>query len=295
MISRSKIRQAALHLVYAVQENGGDTVGFPFDLFWEIAQEKDVDHFVNAQAKAIVHACRASRDSARLLGERAQAALDALHGDLTASRLREDIERYSAQSAVFDAALAAQRLCMDDKRRDGSGQLDLCNRDVLRLAAAVEGLGRALLPTLPDFPVYRSVLDPLAALLRRRGRMLALCAALATPGALEGQGDYAPLIRSAETLERLRPAAERLALGVLAHRAEYDARIDAQLHHFTTERLDAVDRCILYLSLYEMEENGLEMPIVISEATALADTYSGSRSAPFIHGILAALHRVGKS
>lgn len=34
----------------------------------------------------------------------------------------------------------------------------------------------------------------------------------------------------------------------------------------------------------EMEE--LPVPIIVSEATALADTYSGTKSARFIHGII---------
>ena len=49
-----------------------------------------------------------------------------------------------------------------------------------------------------------------------------------------------------------------------------------------------MDKAILYLALYELEEKGLDTPIVVSEATALANEYSGSKSAPFIHGIIAA-------
>ena len=49
-----------------------------------------------------------------------------------------------------------------------------------------------------------------------------------------------------------------------------------------------IDSGILLIALYELRFNGLEAAIVISEANQLADTYSGSKSAPFIHGILAA-------
>ena len=37
-----------------------------------------------------------------------------------------------------------------------------------------------------------------------------------------------------------------------------------------------------------MDVNGLDTPIIVSEATALADAYSGGKSAPFIHGIISA-------
>ncbi len=290
MMNKSKIRQAALHLIYSVLENGGDTVTFDFDLFWQIAQEKDRDHYRTAQAKAIVHACRSAVDSARLLQERVEAVLGATQGDLTAARLREDVERYARRSDEFGSALKAHQLCLGDPRREGTEQLMLCNNGVIRLAAAVEGLGRELLPTFADFPAYRSVLEPFAAALRRRGRMLALCAAIDTPLALEG-GEYTSLQRLARTLHELRPAAERLARAVLANRAAYDERLAAGLENYSPERLDVVDKGILYLSLYELEVNKLDMPIVVSEATALADAYSGSKSAPFIHGVLAALAR----
>ncbi len=290
-MNKSKVRQSALTLIYSILEHGGDAASFDLELFWSIAQEKEQDRCTLAEAKAIGHICRAAGDVARVLEERVSALHDAMQGDLTTARLREDVERYARQSAQFAATLADQQISVTDKRRDGSEPLAVLNRKVIQLARAVDGLGRDLLPTLADFPAYRSVLEPFAAILRRQGRMLALCASVETPEALAGSGEFTALIRAAELLAELRPAAEGLALAVLAHRAEYDERIAARLDNYSPERLDVVDKSILYLSLYEIEESGLEMPIAVSEATALADTYSGSKSAPFIHGVLAALVR----
>ncbi len=290
-MNKSKVRQTALVLIYSVLEHGGDAATFDFDLFWSIAQEKEVERYILAQARAIGHICRASKDMDRLLAERVQAVLGATQGDLTTARLREDVARYVDQSTLLAGDLQKQQICLVDKRRDILGQLSKDNKNVILRARAVEGLGRNLLPTLADYPAYRSVLDPFAAILRRQGRMLALCASVETPEALAGSGEFTSLIRSAEMLAELRPATERLARGVLAHREEYDARIATRLENYSPERLDVLDKSILYLALYELEVNGLEVPIVISEATALADAYSGSKSAPFIHGVLAALLR----
>ncbi len=291
MMNKSKVRQAALLLIYSVLENGGDTTVFDFDLFWQIAQEKERDHYVMAEAKAIIHICRSAQDAVRVARSRVEALVAAAQEDIATARLREDAERYANMSAMFSSALTAQQQCLADKRREGSEQLALCNRDVIRLALALEGLGRALLPTLPDYPAYRAQLDPLAAAIRRSGRMLAQCAGVEVPRSLAGSGEFTALIRSAELLQELRPAAQKLALAVLARRVEFDGRIAATLDNYSPERLDVVDKSILYLALYELEVNGLEMPIVISEATALADAYSGSKSAPFIHGVIAALAR----
>ena len=290
-MNKSKVRQSALLLIYSVLENSGDTAAFDLELFWQIAQEKERDRYVMAAARAIIHICRSAPDALRVLTGRVQAVVDATEEDMGTARLREDAERYAHQAKTFVSALTAQQRCLADKRRDSADQLELCNRDVIRLAFAVEGLGRALLPTLADYPRYRAVLEPLAAAIRRSGRLLAQCAAVEAPRALEGIGEFSSLIRSAELLQELRPAAERLAFAVLARRAEVDARIAARLDNYSPERLDVVDKSILYLALYELEVSGLDMPIVVSEATALADAYSGSKSAPFIHGVLAALAR----
>ncbi len=291
MMNKSKVRQSALLLIYSVLENGGDAASFDLDLFWSIAQEKEQDRYTTAATRAIIHICRAAQDAVRLLDERVTAVHDAMQGDLTTARLREDVERYARQSFSFAALLQDLNISLTDKRREGTEPLAGLNRELIRLARAIVGLGDALLPALEDFPAYRRVLAPLAAALRRQKRMLELCAAVETPAALAGSGEFTSLIRSAEMLAELRPAAESLALAVLARREDYDARIAARLENYSPERLDVVDKSILYLSLYELEVNGLEMPIAISEATALADAYSGSKSAPFIHGVLAALMR----
>ena len=152
-INKSKVRQSALSLIYAVEENGGGLQDFDLNLFWRISQEKETDHYRQALCKAIAHVARASADSARLLATRAQSVLDALHGDLTASRLVADIERLEKRSSEFDSALAAMRYCAKDKRQDTTDKLELCCKDVIALAVAVEGLGRDMLPSLGDFPV----------------------------------------------------------------------------------------------------------------------------------------------
>lgn len=293
MTNKSKIRQTALNLLYAIEENGGDPQNLDLELFWRITQEKATNRYRQALAKGIVHVCRASADGARLLETRANAALEALEGDLTARSLHADIARLAKRSAEFEAALGALQYCMRDKRQDTTDQLGLCCQDALVLARAVEGLGRDLLPLLGDFPAYRAVLEPLGAAIRRRGRLLAACAALSTPLALEGQSEYTALVRCARSLQELRPATEAFVKAVLDKKPTFDAALQDLLHNYSADRLDLVDKCIIYISLYELAVNKLDIPIVVSEAASLADAYSGGKSAPFIHGIIAAAHKRG--
>lgn len=285
-ISRSKIRQTTLGYLYAYLSNGQQPVDA--ELFWSIALEKERDHLRTAQAKTLLHTGRDHADSARLLAERVEQVENHMHADLTAAGLREEIARYAQQSAQFDAALKALRYCVADKRRDTTDQLALCVGDVLRLASVVVALGGGMMPHFADFPAYRQQLDSLAAVVNRRARMLQACAALANPGELADTKEHIGLVRQARDMKELRPAVESLAREVIARIPLLEPRVEALLTNYSIERLDVVDKAILYLALYELEEKGLDTPIVVSEATALAHEYSGSKSAPFIHGIIAA-------
>lgn len=286
-INRSEIRKSALSLIYALLENSNGE-SFDLDLFWDIAQEKKRDHYNEAHAKAVLHVCRASADSARLLNERAEALENAMHGDLTSAALREEVEHFVRRSAAFESAIAALNYCLHDKRREGTHQLALCTRDTLQLAAALTAMGEDLLPRFADFPAYVNYTEAMAAIIRRRGKLTAAVSELAEPANLRDSKEFAGLARMAGDLCELCPAVEELAFGVIEHRAELETELDSLINNYTMERLDLVDRVILLIALYELRVSKLETAIVISEANLLAHTYSGSKSAPFIHGILAA-------
>jgi transcription termination factor NusB len=285
-VSRSKVRQGTLSYLYAYLTNGSQPL--ESSVFWSIAQEKEVDSLRTARAKALLHVCRATADSARLLVERVQKLENMMHADLTAAGLWEDVQRYATQSSNFDAAVKALQYCVADKRRDTTDQLVLCAGDVMRLAKAVLGLGRELLPKFADFPAYRPLLDGVASVVNRRARMLETCTQLEDLKSLSGNKEYAGLVRLNQDMVELRPAVESLAKAVIAHIPLMEPRLEALLANYSLERLDLVDKSILYIALYELTVNGLDVPIVVSEATALANEFSGSRSAQFIHGVVAA-------
>lgn len=289
MSNISKTRQVALHLIYSVMENGGNPEELDMNLFWDITLEKETEHYRKALTKAILHSCRSISDTTRLLHTRCENLENAMHGDLTTAPLRETAERYTKNAESLDAAIAALRYSLKDKRREGSYQLQLCCNDVLRLAATLEATKETLEPMAADFPAYNRVLEPFMAVVRRRSRLQTNCAALRTPEILEDNVEFAAVAHAARELEELKPSARELAEKVLAKRDTLNPIIETQLKNYSMERLDVVDKCILLLALYELTVNKLPVAIVVSEATALADTYSGSKSAPFIHGIIGAV------
>lgn len=288
MLHQSKIRKTALCLIYAMIEQNCSDQDFPFHHFWEITLEKDYDHLRQAQAKGVLHACRAAAELAGVFIDRGEAFLLESEGNFPLSPLREAVERCVERSKALLASLTDLRICLNDKRRDGSAPLEQQSRRVLQLAMTLVELSDSLLTRLEDEPTMRQTMEGLAGALRRWVRLLSECAPLADPASLESSVEYSGLAHKAQAVAELRPAAESLAREVMEHRDEIETMLHRLLRNYVPERLDAVDKAILYLSLYELCHRKLDVPIAISEANNLAHEFSGSKSAPFIHGVLAA-------
>lgn len=81
--------------------------------------------------------------------------------------------------------------------------------------------------------------------------------------------------------------ARELALGVLEHREEVDAKIKSITENWDFGRIAHVDRNILRLAIYEMLKRDDIPPVVsINEAIELAKKFSTEDSGKFVNGIL---------
>jgi N utilization substance protein B len=87
------------------------------------------------------------------------------------------------------------------------------------------------------------------------------------------------------------PFMEELVRGTVERAGEIDRKITAKSEHWRLERMAAVDRNILRLAIFEMEQNALPAPVIIDEALELARQFSSDESLPFINGLLDAVHR----
>ncbi|MEJ6950090.1 transcription antitermination factor NusB [Natronospora cellulosivora (SeqCode)] len=79
---------------------------------------------------------------------------------------------------------------------------------------------------------------------------------------------------------------EKLISGVLENCSEYDMIINQTAIDWDINRMAYVDRNILRIALYEMN-NDIPIAVVINEAVELAKEYADQKSAKFINGILA--------
>jgi transcription antitermination protein NusB len=84
---------------------------------------------------------------------------------------------------------------------------------------------------------------------------------------------------------------EALVRGASGNAPDIDRQITEKSEHWRLERMPAVDRNILRLAVYEMNELKTPPPVVIDEALELARQFSGDDSVSFINGVLDAVHR----
>lgn len=88
-------------------------------------------------------------------------------------------------------------------------------------------------------------------------------------------------------IARLHPYTAAVARGVSEHAAHIDDLITAHLRGWTLDRLPAVDRAILRVSVWELlHAADVPEPVVVDEAVQLAKELSTDDSPGFVNGVL---------
>lgn len=88
-------------------------------------------------------------------------------------------------------------------------------------------------------------------------------------------------------MRKVRILTMELARGVLGERTDLDERIQRNCHNYLMARMNAVDRNVLRLAVYEMFHR-LEVPpvVALNEAIEIAKRYGTDDSGRFVNGVL---------
>ena len=90
----------------------------------------------------------------------------------------------------------------------------------------------------------------------------------------------------------IEPFALLLATGAEEKLADIDARIDANSHKWSRDRISRVALAVLRLAIYEMEyEDETPVSVAINEAVELAKKYGGDEDSSFVNGVLGGISR----
>lgn len=97
----------------------------------------------------------------------------------------------------------------------------------------------------------------------------------------------AALAEAKPDIARLHPYTAAVARGFSEHAAHIDDLITAHLRGWTLDRLPAVDRAILRVSVWELlHAADVPEPVVVDEAVQLAKELSTDDSPGFVNGVL---------
>jgi len=78
---------------------------------------------------------------------------------------------------------------------------------------------------------------------------------------------------------------------VLARADELDVRITASADGWTADRLGTLERNVLRIGVYELEESSVPAEVAINEAVVLAKRYATDEAAKLVNGILGRVAR----
>lgn len=85
--------------------------------------------------------------------------------------------------------------------------------------------------------------------------------------------------------------ARDLAASVAAAAPALDARVSAVSHGWPADRLGTLERNILRIGVYELEEKSVPRDVAINEAVVLAKRYASEDAARLVNGILGRIAR----
>ena len=85
--------------------------------------------------------------------------------------------------------------------------------------------------------------------------------------------------------------AEQLFHGVTRRAASLDEVIQKHASNWKLDRMALVDRNVLRIAIYEMDQGDSAAAVVIADAIELARRFSGEQSSTFVNGVLDAVRQ----
>ncbi len=289
MLNQRQIRKSTLLLIYAMETQGVDPLAqdsFPFDSYWTLVSENDAKRYAKVLAKATLHETRSLGDLQDSLQSRTENFCATATTQPRLQALPPDARELLRLTQTLPTHIHYLRRHMDTVASDQEvAMLKEYDDGVIRTCVRMCELTQNMLPALEG--ETGEAVEAYAGVLRRVRKAAAGCARLAHPEQIEPRNEHTDLARYAEAMRERRPLTEQMARDIFSQRGKWEELLRTLLRNYVPERLNTVDRCILYIALNDLIQRKLDPGIVISEACILADEFSGGKSAPFIHGIIA--------
>jgi N utilization substance protein B len=88
--------------------------------------------------------------------------------------------------------------------------------------------------------------------------------------------------------DQVRAYASELVGGVMKQKDQLDGTIGKHATEYTVDSLAAIDRNLLRIALFEIQQGDVPTKVAINEAVELAKEFGSENSARFVNGVLGA-------
>ncbi|MGA0845846.1 MAG: transcription antitermination factor NusB [Luteolibacter sp.] len=293
MPSRRQIREAAVQFLYCADLEGGADPASLREAFWEFVTESDRRSLLVATFRTVHHLAQGRENRLEELLQRCESAMRHLAAWPEAEPLKRDIERMAALEAAWTEILnRLQRLPREDDDDTVARQFSETLAEFFTNDHALVAVRHRFLAATEDFPRLKSVLEPLAATIRRMQRISDRLRMVENPEQFPEQSDLEKLRQSKQGLQDLRHRTDQLVDATLAHKDQVDAILAKVVENYQPGRLDPVDRAILRLATHEMLFGNIPAKVAVNEAVDLAKRFGTNDSGRFVNGVLDRVMRV---
>lgn len=293
MPSRRQIREAAVQFLYCADLEGGADPASLREAFWEFVTESDRRSLLVATFRTVHHLAQGREKRLEELLQRCESAMRQLAAWPEAEPLKRDIERMAALEAAWTEMLTRlQRLPREDEDDTVARQFRETLEEFFTNDRTLVAVRHRFLAASEDFPRLKSVLEPLAATIRRMQRISDRLRMVENPEQFPEQSDLEKLRQSKQGLQDLRFRTDQLVDATLSHKDQVDAILAKVVENYQPGRLNPVDRAILRLATHEMLFGNIPAKVAVNEAVDLAKRFGTNDSGRFVNGVLDRIMRV---
>lgn len=286
MLTRRNIREAAIQFLYLADFKDGLEAADMQEAFWQMTQESSLRKLTQGKAKAILHVTQGRSNRIAKLIERASPSHLGINNSNNSEQLASVLHDILSQEKKL--SLAIESLKSATQTKNGDTAADEKIQAVLEANRSLTGLRIVWHQTLEDCPDLQSTLEPVTSAINHLQRVSERLDAIEDPESKVG--DFAHLRVSHTELSALRKETQALVKKILNHKEQIDSSLAGVVENYSPERVDPVDRAILRLATFEIQNcDDIPRAVTINEAIEIAKKFGTQESARFINGVLDAL------
>lgn len=289
MLKRRNIRETAIQFLYLADLEDGPEASDMQEAFWQMTQESNLRKLSQAKTKAILHVAQGRDNRLSSLMDRATsilAEIKASVGNGEDKQLVPSLNSILSQEKKLSKEIESLKSATQNKRDEPVPEKKI--QAVLDANRSLSGLRATWYQALDDFPSLRNKLEPVTSAINHLERVSERIDAIEDPDSTVG--DFAHLRASSAELSALRTETQALVKNILNHKEQIDSSLAGVIENYSPERIDPVDRAILRLATFEIQ-NSDDIPraVSINEAIEIAKKFGTQESARFVNGVLDAL------